>query len=235
MGLIRMGPPADLIKKLTQTYQIDNFVETGTFYAETAIWASKYFRKVFTIEYSRDLYEKAINKFNRIDNVEFNWGDSRGELRNIVEKLNGSSVFWLDAHWSGGLTYGKNDQCPLIEEINILNCSKSENFIFIDDARLFTSPPQHPLRLDQWPNIVKVIDVLCSNNSERYIVIIEDVIISVPEFAKNIVAEYCQDINAKAWEEYGKQIKTSNFQKGIELIYSDLKSGILKVRNKFLK
>ena len=230
MGIVRMGPPQKLITMLANEFTVINFVETGTYYGGTTTWASKHFKNVFTIEYSKELYQEAVSKFNQFKNVEVVWGDSRTELSKLVEKLNSSSIFWLDAHWSGGLTYGKTDQCPLVEEINILNRSRFEHFILIDDARLFTSPPQLPHQIEQWPNIASVINALNSGNGDRYIVIIEDVIIAVPMFAKLAVAHYCQEVNAQAWEEYGKQLKTSDLDKGIDLIYQSFKTRLRSLR-----
>jgi hypothetical protein len=223
MGLVRMGPPTELITQLVSEFAIANFVETGTHCGGTAIWASQYFKKVLTIEYCKELYEEALRKLNQLDNIKLILGDSRTELSKVLEQLEGASIFWLDAHWSGGVTYGENDQCPLLEEINIINSSNFNNFIFIDDARLFTSPPQPPHQIEQWPNITAVINELNSGNTERYIVIIEDAIIAVPCFAKAMVAHYCQEVNSKAWEEYGKQLITSNLEKRINLIYQDIK------------
>ena len=57
MGIIRMGPPEKLIQDLATKFQINNFVETGTYFGRTAIWASKNFEKVLTREYSHEHYE----------------------------------------------------------------------------------------------------------------------------------------------------------------------------------
>lgn len=143
--------------------------------------------------------------------------------------MKSSAVFWLDAHWSGGETYGDNDQCPILEEIKIINKSRYDNFIFVDDARLFTSPPQPPHLPEQWADIFSVLTALHKDN--RYIVIIEDVIIAVPTFAKPSVADYCQNINAIIWEEYGRQNKKSNYRKAAELIYNDLPTVLKKPVN----
>lgn len=229
MGLVRMGAPNTLIEKLVTTFKITNFVETGTYEGGTAIWAANHFKKVLTIEYSKELYEQAIAKFN-ISNIEFIFGDSRTELSKLIERLDSSSLFWLDAHWSGGLTYGDTDQCPLIEEINIINSSSFDNFILIDDARLFTSPPQPPHKIEQWPDIVAVLQALQSKQSDKYVVIIEDVIIAVPSFAKTVVSEYCQNVNARAWEDYGKQLKTSNLNKALQLIYQEIKGKLRSIK-----
>lgn len=219
-----MGVPEELVTLLQKKYNIRQFIETGTFYGGTAVWASEFFETVFTIEFSSELYEKISTKYQDIKNIQFLFGDSRVQLNRLINKLDKRAIFWLDAHWSGGETYGEEDQCPLIEEINIINCSSIDHFILIDDARLFTSPPQPPHHLENWPSISQVIDTLRSKFSDKYIVIIEDVIIAVPSEAKLTLAKYCQQVNAKAWEDYGKNLRESKLEKGIKLILSELKS-----------
>jgi hypothetical protein len=71
-------------------------------------------------------------------------------------------MFWLNGHWSGGQTYGENDECPLIEEIGEINMSTDTHFLFIDAARLFTSPPPLPHHIERWPSIDKVIEAVKS-------------------------------------------------------------------------
>ena len=220
MGIVRMGPPHELIKSLATDFSIHTFIETGTYHGDTAIWASQYFQKVFTIEYSKELYEHAIQRVQQISNIECIFGDSRDELPKILPRLEGSSLFWLDAHWSGQSTYGEADECPLLDEIKILKTSSFNDFIFIDDARLFTSPPPAPHKIEAWPNITAIIHELHDGDNERYIVIIEDEIIAVPGFAKALLAQYCQAVNTKAWEEYGRQLKTSEFQQGAQLLWN---------------
>ncbi len=237
MGIYRMGPPEDLILKLSAAFAVENFVETGTFEGGTAVWAARHFKKVSTIERSEYFFEKTRKLYEKFENIDFIFGDSRTELENIVKNTRGASVFWLDAHWSGGATYGGDDQCPILEEIKIINSSKHENFIFIDDARLFTSPPPPPHKIEQWSDVSAIVNILQMIEKNRYIVIIEDVIIAVPDFAKSSVAQYCQEINFKLWKDYSDRINKSNIRKGAELIYADLPSplagGIKSVRQIF--
>jgi len=44
--------------------------------------------------------------------------------------------------------------------------------------------------------------------------VIEDTIIAVPSEAKSLVASYCQEVNTKAWEEYGKGLRESQTKRG---------------------
>lgn len=107
--------------------------------------------------------------------------------------------------------------------------------MFIDDARLFTSPPQSPLRPEQWSDISSILKAINMKRSDIYTVIIEDVIITVPVFAKEIVVNYCQNINARLWNEYSKQNKKSKVEKKVNLItnklFSILKNSVGKMQD----
>jgi len=224
MGLVRMGPPRELMLQLKDGYELRDFIETGTYYGSTVVWAASHFDNVITIEYSREIYEETVARHGKIQNINFIFGNSRYALKTIIPKLNHPAIFWLDSHWSGGKTYGKDDECPLIEEIRAINMSnKCPHFVFIDDARLFTSPPPRPHRIEQWPSIDEVIESLKSGNHKYYIVIVEDVIIAVPEYAKDPVASYCQEINTKAWKEDGERLSESVIKQGGRLTVQGLK------------
>ncbi|RCV66060.1 hypothetical protein C5S53_00465 [Methanophagales archaeon] len=219
-----MGPPSEPILQLKERYKLKDFIETGTFHGSTAVWAASHFDNVITIEFSKEIYDQTVAKYgNKIQNINFLFGDSRSVLKTVVPKLTHPAIFWLDSHWSGGQTYGKNDECSLIEELRMINLSKYAHFLFIDDARLFMSPPPMPHLIEQWPSIDEVIDALKSGNHEFYIVLFEDVVIAVPEYAKELVANYCQDINTKAWEEYGKRLNESAIKQGCRLIVQGMK------------
>ncbi|MGK7922408.1 MAG: FkbM family methyltransferase [Trichodesmium sp.] len=222
MGIVRAGVPSELTIQLKNKYNLQVFVETGTHYASTALWAAKHFNKVITVEFSKKIYDEVLKKHSQVKNIEFLFGHSKEQIQSIVPKLKEPALFWLDAHWSGSVTYGKGDECPLLEELQTINNSEFDHFILIDDARLFISPPPLPHQIDQWPDITEVIKLLNLGKS-RYTVIVEDVIVSVPEYAKSLVSKYSQDVNTKLWQEYTKNrrypgiIQSSNPQ-GKDLI-----------------
>lgn len=195
MGLVRMGPPQELVIQLQQNYDLLYFVETGTYYGATALWAAQHFPKVITIEFSQEIYNQVSSQYQHLEGIEFLFGDTREQLNNVVPKLNKPCLFWLDAHWSGGNTYGVNDECPLIEELEIIARTEVEHFIIIDDARLFLSPPPYPHRAEKWPSISTVINTLSLFCKDRYTVIFEDVIVSGPNHARSLVYQYCQGGN----------------------------------------
>ena len=218
MGVVRMGPPTELILNLKYKYGVKDFIETGTYHGDTAAWASSHFENIITIEYSKHLYDETLAKYRGLQNIRFIFGDSRAQLKEIVREVSHPAIFWLDSHWSGSNTYGQNDECPLIEEILAIVTSKWAHFVFIDDARLFMSPPPRPHRIEQWPSIDEVIEAIKSGNHKYYIVLFEDVIIAVPEYVEQDVAAYCQDISTKAWEEYDKRLNESVVNQGGSLI-----------------
>ena len=226
MGIVRMGPPTELVLQLKHEYGLSTFIETGTYYGNTAVWAASHFDNVITIEYSKAIYDQAVARHGGIDNINFIFGDSRSVLKTIVPQLTATVVFWLDSHWCGKQAYGENDQCPLLEEIDEINKSTITHFALIDDARLFTSPPPLPNRLEQWPSIDEVVQALQSREDKYYIVIFEDVIIAVPQYAEETVANYCQKANTKAWKEYGEHLeraKESEIKQGYRLIGQGIK------------
>ncbi|MEG4583368.1 FkbM family methyltransferase [Microcoleus sp. MON1_C5] len=198
MGL---GDCKQLMLVLKNEYNLPTFVETGTWKGDTSVWAAQHFPQVFTIEFANHIYESTSSTYSHIKNIEFLWGHTTEQLKLVVPQLNEPALFWLDAHWMGGGTAGENDECPLLEELEIINNSECEHFILIDDARLFLSPPPSPHRIEQWPSLNEIMATLSAKTS-RYTVIFEDAIVSVPERAKSVLAQFCQDANTKAWEEF---------------------------------
>lgn len=191
MGRVHFGVPKDLVSRLKDAYNLKVFIETGTFLGDTARWASEHFKRVITVEVSEVMYQKATSRTHNTENIEFHLGSSRQKLREIVPKLDSPAIFWLDAHWCSWKTGGKDDECPLLEELEIINASPHEHFILIDDARLFLTPPPPPHNPSHWPNIGQVEDVLNIPNRKRFVDIYDDVIYAVPNKAsKDILTFY---------------------------------------------
>jgi hypothetical protein len=190
MGIKRMGPPEDLVIKLRDFLTADRLIETGTYMGDTAIWASERFNKVVTIEYSEEIYQNTSRKYSHMKNIEFLYGHTLARLGEIVPQLQAPAIFWLDAHWSGGTTYGRADECPILAEIEIINRTDLPHALLIDDARLFTAPPPPPHNTKYWPDISALLATINSKQG-RYSVIVDDILISVPESARPLIEEYC--------------------------------------------
>ena len=172
-----------------QQYHVPMFIETGTFTGSTAYWASQHFQQVFTIEFAKAIHQQAVAKYGQIKNIAFLYGDTRDQLARVVDQLSTPGIFWLDAHWSAGATYGEQDECPVLDEIEVIQRSKQQHFILIDDARMFLAPPPRPHKALQWPDIATVIQRL-NTHAEQYIVVLEDVIISAPSATQSDLREF---------------------------------------------
>ena len=192
MGLIHAGPPKQLVRALREQFHIARFIETGTFIGETASWAASQFREVITIEASPQLYEHTARRWAHVGNVRFVQADSRVALGPALAASDEPALLWLDGHWSDGLTFGAGNECPLLQELQAVAASAQEHFIVIDDARLFAAPPPAPHDVAQWPTLDAVMDALRDNGRSPYIVYIEDVIVAVPQEARQVVIDYCR-------------------------------------------
>jgi hypothetical protein len=190
MGSVRMGVPTQLVLAIREQFKTDCFVETGTFQGATAVWAGKNFPTVVTIEASGQLHAQAVANFSHLKNIRFLLGNSPAVLRQIVPTLPPRTIFWLDAHWSGGATAGEENECPLLDEIRAID--GTEAFMLIDDARLFLAPPPLPHKAEQWPDLASVLAALREKQPSRYIVVSEDVIIAVPAAAREFLIQYCR-------------------------------------------
>jgi hypothetical protein len=231
MGIVRMGPPEEVILLMKKMFNLSTFIETGTFEGGTAIWASKHFKNVLTIENSKTLYDQVMEKNKHIRNIEFLFGNSTENLKQIVPKLDKTVIFWLDAHWCGGDSYGEKNQCPILQELETIIKSGIPHCILIDDARLFLSPPPLPNKIDQWPTIDRLLNKIQSGSEQYYIVISEDVIIAVPIFARVTLAKYLQSLNTKLWQEQGEVPHKTGLRlmiQGARLFVKDIGSKLLR-------
>ena len=196
MGIVRMGVPEDIVTFIKNQFNISSFIETGTFKGETAAWATNFFNIIHTIEFSKKIFINTKNNYSHISNINFLFGDSRKILKDILPESS-QSIIWLDAHWCASGSYGETDQCPLIEEINLINSFDKDHFILIDDARLFLAPPPLPNSTKYYPDITELIIKL--NNGKRKIYVFEDVIIAVPEFAAKTFQPFMQNKTTLNW------------------------------------
>ena len=197
-----MGIPEDITIFIKEKFNIRSFIETGTYQGNTAAWAARNFDNVYTIEFAEEIYNKTKLLHEHLTKVQFMFGDSREVLSRILPDA-GRSVIWLDAHWCSLGSYGENDQCPLLKEIEIINTFDKDHFILIDDARLFLSPPPLPNLITDYPNINQLVNLLNSGNRKIYIY--EDVIFAVPDKAFSDIGDFLQSKATSAWQEFGKK------------------------------
>jgi predicted O-methyltransferase YrrM len=143
-------PPPHLVKQRTlQSYArrfgLKILVETGTYYGDMVEAMKDSFDRLYSIELSKELYEKARRRFKGVEHIELIHGDSAIELRQTINRINQSALFWLDGHYSAGDTARGDKETPIYEELDhILNAPDRGHVIIIDDARCFGRDPAYP-------------------------------------------------------------------------------------------
>ncbi|MFP5456195.1 MAG: hypothetical protein ACLGHK_11940 [Alphaproteobacteria bacterium] len=115
------------------------WVETGTHMGITTEFLAKRYPFVHTIEPAAVFYEAARAKFAG-QNVNVILGTSETVFPELLPMLHGDINFWLDGHYSAGLTFKGSKECPVEDELaaisrNLANFSKV--CILIDDIRCF--------------------------------------------------------------------------------------------------
>lgn len=195
-----MGPPEELILALQRARDIRDFVETGTYRGDTAAWAARHFARVATIELSPEYHAAATARFRAQPQVRVLLGDSGAMLRQVAAELPGPAIFWLDAHWSGLDTAGRETECPLLAELAILNAAPTTHTLLVDDARLFAAPPPRPHRAELWPDLAAIIGAL-SDGGRRYVVLTDDVLLAVPVGERAFLTNWLQDAPAASGPE----------------------------------
>lgn len=196
MGLYQMGPPAALTLALQRRLGMEDFIETGTFHGHTTAWAARHFARVTTIELSPTYHAAAQARFRAQPGVRVVAGDSVSALRTVVPVLTSPAIFWLDAHWSGLDTAGREAECPVLAEIALINASPLAHVVLVDDARLLCAPPPRPLRSEQWPGLAAMVAAL-DQEGRRHVVLFEDAFVAVPANEKEWLAEVLQNAPAR--------------------------------------
>jgi hypothetical protein len=121
------------------------WVETGTYFGDTTAYLARTARKVVTIEPDQQLAERAAARFANQSNVVVLHGTSEEVLPGLLRDLDGPVSFWLDGHFSGGVTFQGPVDTPIGAELaeieRYLEGVSSAN-ILVDDFRCFD--PENP-------------------------------------------------------------------------------------------
>ncbi len=136
-------PPPHIVKQralksFAERFGLKILVETGTYYGDMVEAMKIYFDKIYSIELSKELHQQARARFGGESKIELIQGDSGIELANVIERIDQPALFWLDGHYSGGVTAKGDKETPIYEELtHIFNAQDRRHVIIIDDARCF--------------------------------------------------------------------------------------------------
>lgn len=179
MGYISFSIPKDIVLEFKEKGQIENFIETGTYKGGTCFWAASHFEQVYTIEIDPEISKETASRQDCPKNIKFFIGNSKDVLPELVKDIRGRSLFWLDGHWCNISDFGKDMECPLINEIKSLS-EFGNAVILIDDARAFLGPLPPPHDGSQWPRIDEIFLLLKSQFPKNFVTIADDVIYCIP-------------------------------------------------------
>jgi len=146
------------ILQIAKESKIPVFVETGTYLGDTINFLRNDFEEIYSIELDKYLAERAKKIFKKYKYVHIFQGDSTEKLPQILENIKKPVLFWLDAHYSGGITVKGQSEGPLLEELQtILRWWVNGSIILIDDANYFLKKENYRFYIDEINTLVKNI------------------------------------------------------------------------------
>lgn len=131
------------------------WIETGTYLGSTTkLLASKYFH-VHTIEPSQKCLSIAKDYLGGLKNITYYHGTSEDCIETACAAVAGDVCFWLDGHYSTGITFRGNTDTPIMHELAVIEKHLSRYrsvVVMIDDVRC-----SH-LDSDHYPNLNFYVD-----------------------------------------------------------------------------
>jgi hypothetical protein len=142
------------IALLAQRHQLRILVETGTYRGNMVYAMRNVFEHIYSIELSPELSSKAQERFRNYRHIAILHGDSAAVLPRLISSLSTPALFWLDGHYSGGITARGEEDSPITVEISsILEQMKMRFAVVADDARFFNGSNGYPT-IEQLRNLV---------------------------------------------------------------------------------
>jgi len=159
------------LQEYSKKFGLKSLVETGTYRGDMLDAMKDSFDNLYSIELSKELYNLAKSRFKDAKHIQLIHGDSGTEIGNVIAKLEEPALFWLDGHYSGGVTARGRKETPILEEIDkILSAKESRHVLIVDDARCFGSDPAYPSIKELTDFIISKrpnVDILIEGDSIR--------------------------------------------------------------------
>lgn len=143
-------PPPHIVKEMTvkeyaRKAQLRLFVETGTFMGQMVEAVRDLFGSIYSIELDDRLFKAAQTKFQQFKHIHLLQGDSAALLPKVLDQIDEPTMFWFDAHYSGGATARTELDTPIVQELeHLFNHKIDGHVILIDDARNFVGKDDYP-------------------------------------------------------------------------------------------
>lgn len=157
------------VKKYAKQFSLDILIETGTADGEMVNATKNIFSKIYSIELDEFLYRFTKKRFSKDNHISLYQGDSSKVLPEILSNVKKPCIFWLDAHYSGGITAKGSIETPIMNELNSILDTELNHVILIDDAILFTGK-------NNYPTIKEVKELFMKKNSNWILEVSNDII-----------------------------------------------------------
>jgi len=116
------------------------WVESGTFLGETTQKLAQIGKMVHSVEPEPTIFANVKEKFAAVKNVKLYNGLSEEVFPKLIPKLKGDVCFWLDGHYSAGITFKGPVDTPIVSELACIakNLKKlGRVVVMVDDVRCF--------------------------------------------------------------------------------------------------
>jgi hypothetical protein len=139
---------------------------------ETSREMSKHFKFVYTIEIDQKIYNNTKKLFKKYSNITPLLGDSGLVIEDLLTKIDKKEtcIFWLDGHYSGGITGLGEKETPIKAELKHIYNHSNSHLIMIDDARMFFNNRK------DYPLFEDLKDYIMTLNKDATIYIEDDII-----------------------------------------------------------
>jgi len=159
-----------IVKDHAARFKTRTLIETGTFMGEMIDAVLSSFTRIISVEFDEALALRARKKFSSYPCITIIHGDSAAVLPQVVVELKEPCLFWLDAHYSGGVTAKSDLMTPIVQELNILlSPGNPDHVILIDDAREFTGQ-------NNYPTLAEVREFIASRRPDWIMHVQDDII-----------------------------------------------------------
>ena len=174
-----LPPPHTIKQEAIQHYQKKSgygiLVETGTYKGDMILAQKDFFKKLYSIELSPALYQRAKKRFRKYSYVTLLQGNSGEVISRVLGELQEPAIFWLDGHYSGGITATSEKHSPINEELQaLISNNRFQHIVLIDDARVFTGE-------NGYPTIEEAKEITIRNFPGYHFSVEEDIIRLVPK------------------------------------------------------
>lgn len=145
------APPPSLVKQQTvkefaKHFGVPVFVETGTYLGDMVDAVENCFEEIYSVELGEELYRAAARRFRKSPKVTILLGDSGQVLSQLLPRIQKPCLFWLDGHYSAGITAKGELETPIQRELAHIaqHPLRQSHVILIDDAHCFNGQGDYP-------------------------------------------------------------------------------------------